>query len=332
MTRSGPSLPLLAIATLLVLFIGTERLSQPPVIVAAPQPTPEAPLEVSPTPDAIIVHFWPGDLRQIEPDYFVKSPLLHTEVSRRPRREIVTYHVIGGDTIIGIAKRFNISAESVLWANERTELNPEYLRLGQELVIPPTTGVLHEAKAGDTVDSIAKKYKVDVSVVTDLESNGLTPPFVLSPGQRVMVPGGEKPYQPKVVYGYTGAVPAQATRGSGNFVWPLGGILTQGFWTGHRAIDIGVRLGSAVLTSDSGFVVLVANDDYGYGKHVMVNHGNGFETLYAHLSTILVSPGQTVRKGQPIGLSGSTGRSTGPHLHFEVRYYGQQLNPLNYLH
>jgi murein DD-endopeptidase MepM/ murein hydrolase activator NlpD len=114
-------------------------------------------------------------------------------------------------------------------------------------------------------------------------------------------------------------------------VWPLGGILTQGFWTGHRAIDIGVRLGSAVLASDSGFVVLVANDDYGYGKHVMVNHGNGFETLYAHLSTILVSPGQTISKGQAIGLSGSTGHSTGPHLHFEVRYYGQQLNPLNYL-
>jgi murein DD-endopeptidase MepM/ murein hydrolase activator NlpD len=331
MTHGGPSLPLLAIATLLVLFMGAERLSLPPVIVAAPQPTPEAPLEVSPTPDAAIVHFWPGDLRQIEPDYLVKSPLLHTEVSLRPRREIVTYHVIGGDTIIGIAKRFNISAESVLWANERTELNPEFLRVGQELVIPPTTGVLHEVKAGDTVDSIAKKYKVDVSVVTDLESNGLTPPFALSVGQRVMVPGGEKPYQPKVVYGYTGAVPAQATRGSGNFVWPLGGILTQGYWTGHRAIDIGVRIGSAVLTSDSGFVVLVANDDYGYGKHVMVNHGNGFETLYAHLSTILVSPGQTVRKGQPIGLSGSTGRSTGPHLHFEVRYYGQQLNPLNYL-
>jgi murein DD-endopeptidase MepM/ murein hydrolase activator NlpD len=332
MTRSGPSLPLLAIAALLLLLMGAERLSRPPVIVAAPQPTPEPqPAIADATPAEVIVHNWPGDLRMIEPDYLLKSPLLHTEVSQRPRRNIVTYHVIGGDTVIGIAKRFNISAESVLWANDRTELNPEFLRIGQELIIPPTTGVLHEVKAGDTVESIAKMYKADTAAVIALESNALTPPYALSAGQKVMVPGGEKPYQPKVVYGYSGAVPAQATRGSGKFVWPLGGILTQGFWTGHRAIDIGVRLGSAVLASDSGFVVLVANDDYGYGKHVMVNHGNGFETLYAHLSTILVSPGQTISKGQAIGLSGSTGHSTGPHLHFEVRYYGQQLNPLNYL-
>ena len=178
MTRSGPPLPLLAIATLFVLFLGAERLSRPPVIGAAPPPTPEAPLEISPTPDATVDHFWPGDLRLVEPDYFVKSPLLHTEVSLRPRREIVTYHVIGGDTIIGIAKRFNISAESVLWANESTELNPEFLRVGQELFVPPTTGVLHEVKSGDTVQSIASKYKVDIGVITGLESNGLTPPFM----------------------------------------------------------------------------------------------------------------------------------------------------------
>jgi murein DD-endopeptidase MepM/ murein hydrolase activator NlpD len=330
MTRSGPSLPLLAIAALLLIIMGAERVSRPPVIVAAPQPTPVPPAVVA-TPDPPIVHAWPDDLRLIEPDYLVKAPLLHTEVSLRPRRDIVSYHVIGGDTVIGIAKRFNISAESILWANERSELNPEFLRIGQELIIPPTTGVLLDVKASDTVDSLAKTYKVDRAAIIAFEFNGLTPPYALSAGQKIMVPGGEKPYQPKVVYGYSGAVPAQATRGSGHFVWPIGGVLTQGFWTGHRAIDIGVRIGSAVLSSDSGFVVLVANDDYGYGKHVMVNHGNGFETLYAHLSTILVAPGQTVGKGQPLGLSGSTGRSTGPHLHFEVRYYGQQLNPLNYL-
>ncbi|MEP7199324.1 MAG: M23 family metallopeptidase, partial [Chloroflexota bacterium] len=204
-------------------------------------------------------------------------------------------------------------------------------KIGQELIIPPTSGVLHEVKAGDTLDAIAKKYKGDTATIIALEANALTPPYTLTAGQRVMVPGGDKPYQPKVVYGYSGAVPSNVTRGSGSFVWPIGGVLTQQFWTGHRAIDVGARIGSAVTASDSGFVILVANDDYGYGKHIMINHGNGFETLYAHLSVILVSPGQTVRKGQVIALSGNTGRSTGPHLHFEVRYLGVQRNPFNYL-
>src|SRR5205807_2680137 len=110
-----------------------------------------------------------------------------------------SYHVIGGDTVVGIAKRFDISAESVLWANEGSELNPEFLRIGQELIIPPTTGVLHEVKSGDSIQSIATKYKIDLGVITGFEFNGLTPPYTLSVGQKVMVPGGEKPYQPKVV-------------------------------------------------------------------------------------------------------------------------------------
>jgi murein DD-endopeptidase MepM/ murein hydrolase activator NlpD len=320
---------------LLVIVLGAERASRPSVTVAAPPlptDTPSSAVLPEATPAPIFIdHNWPGELRMLEPDYLVKEPLLHTEVSKRPRNDIVSYAVIGGDTVIGIAKRFNISPESILWANEATELNPEYLRIGQPLIIPQTTGVLHTVKSGDTVQKIATTYKVDASVITGFEPNNLSAPFTLSNGQKIMVPGAEKPYTPKVVYGYSGAVPAAAKKGTGNFGWPLGGVLTQVFWTGHRAVDIGVRLGSAVLASDSGYVILVANDDYGYGKHVMINHGNGYETLYAHLSVILVTPGQTVAKGQALGLSGSTGHSTGPHLHFEVRYYGKQLNPLTYL-
>jgi murein DD-endopeptidase MepM/ murein hydrolase activator NlpD len=330
MTRGAPSIPILTIALIFTLLLGAEHASRPAVIVAAPPPPTETAVPTE-TPEPVIEHDWPGDLQMIEPDYLVKSPLLHTEVSKRPRNEIISYRVIGGDTVIGIAKRFAISPETILWANERTELNPEFLRIGQELIIPPTTGVLHEVKTGDTLQALARTYKADVSAITDLPSNGLTPPFALTVGQKIMVPGGEKPYQPKVVYGYSGAVPAAATKGSGRFVWPLGGTITQGFWTGHRAIDIGVRTGASILAADSGYVILVAGDDYGYGKHVMINHGNGFETLYAHMSVILVSPGQTVSKGQVLGLSGNSGRSSGPHLHLEIRYYGTQVNPLNYL-
>ncbi len=330
MTRRAPSVPVLVVTALVVIALGLEHVTGPSVTVAAP---PSAPAldPGQPTPVPVIDHNWPSDLHLIEPDYLVKSPILHTEVSLQPRKEIITYHVIGGDTIIGIAQRFNISPETILWANDGTDLNPEFLRIGQQLIIPPITGVLHTVQSGDTIDSIAKKYKADSAAIISLDANGLTPPFALTAGQKIMVPGGQKPYQPKVVYGYSGPVPAGAKRGSGSFVWPTGGVITQGFWTGHRAIDIGVRLGSSVAAADSGYVVLVANDDFGYGKHIMINHGNGYETLYAHLSVIMVTPGQTVGKGQVIGLSGSTGNSTGPHLHFEIRYVGTQVNPLSFL-
>jgi murein DD-endopeptidase MepM/ murein hydrolase activator NlpD len=336
MRQRGPSPAVLAAAVLLVFALALRRASHPVVTIAAPPsdvtPQPAA-ATAAPTPAGTPVPngTWPPDLREIAPNYLVKLPLMHTDGSKQPRLDLITYRVVGGDTVVGIARRFGISPESILWANERTELNPEFLRIGQELIIPPTTGVLHTVGSGDTVQAIANKYKVDASVITRLDFNGLTPPFALTTGQKIMVPGGEKPYQPKVVYAYSGLVPDNVSKGSGNFGWPIGGIITQQFWTGHRAIDIGVHLGTPVLASDSGYVVLVANDDSGYGKHVMINHGNGFETLYAHLSVILVTPGQTVRKGQSLGLSGSTGRSTGPHLHFEIRYYGQQRNPLNYL-
>src|SRR5205823_4005892 len=114
-----------------------------------------------------------------------------------------------------------------------------------------TTGVLHTVKSGDTVQKIATTYKVDQSIITGFEPNAIVAPFALSTGQKIMVPGGEKPYQPKVVYGYSGAVPAAAKKGSGAFGWPLSGVLTQQYWTGHRAIDIGVRLGSSVQASDN---------------------------------------------------------------------------------
>lgn len=337
MRQRRPSPAVLAAAALFVFALLIGRASLPMVTAAAPpsdmtpQPAATPAPGATPADPAGSSAGWPPDLREIAPTYLVKLPLMHTDGSKQPRLDIITYRVVGGDTVVGIARRFGISPESILWANERTELNPEFLRIGQELIIPPTTGVLHTVGSGDTVQAIANKYKADASAITNLDFNGLTPPFALTTGQKIMVPGGEKPYQPKVVYAYSGSVPQNASKGSGNFGWPIGGIITQQFWTGHRAIDIGTPLGTSVLASDSGYVVLVANDDSGYGRHVMINHGNGFETLYAHLSLILVTPGQTVRKGQSIGLSGSTGRSTGPHLHFEIRYYGQQRNPLNYL-
>ena len=332
LSRRAPSWPTLVTIALFVLTLNGRHYSLPPAMAVPSVPVAGLPDRVAtPSPKPAIDHAWPVDLIVIAPDYLMKATLLHTDIPKRLRRGILSYPVIGGDSIIGIANHFGISPETILWANERTELNPDFLRIGQELVIPPATGVLHEVKPGDTINALAKLYKADGAAIIALEANGLSAPYALAPGQRILVPGGEKPYTPKVVYGYSGPIPTNATRGSGTLGWPISGVLTQQFWTGHRAIDIGARIGSSVTAADNGYVVLVANDDFGYGKHVMVNHGNGFETLYAHLSVILVSPGQSVGRGQPIGLSGSTGRSTGPHLHFEVRYLGTQRNPFTYL-
>ncbi|MBI3734401.1 MAG: M23 family metallopeptidase [Chloroflexi bacterium] len=330
MTRQTPTLSALAATLFCVCLLGLLRLSAVPMTAAAspgaaPTPTPE-PTEI---PDPAPA--WPSDLTIIEPGYLLKSPLLHTEIPSRPRKDVFVYHVTSGDTIIGIAHNFGISPESILWANERVELNPDFLRVGQEVTIPPTTGVLHEVKAGDSIESLAKKYKVAATAITEFEYNALAPPYFLTAGQKVMVPGGEKPYQPRVVYGYSGPLPTTAKKGFGAFAWPISGVLTQGYWTGHRAIDVGAPTGTRVVAADSGFVVLVRYDNFGYGRHIMINHGNGFETLYAHLSVILVEPGQSVARGQLVGLSGNTGHSTGPHLHFEVRYLGNQNNPLAYL-
>jgi murein DD-endopeptidase MepM/ murein hydrolase activator NlpD len=183
----------------------------------------------------------------------------------------------------------------------------------------------------DTLESIAQQYKAEVSAIIECEYNNLESPYSLSIGQKLIVPGGKKPYQAQVVHVYSGPVPGGAAKGTGSFGWPTSGTITQGFKPMHQAIDIGAPTGTAVVTADSGYVVTAGWSEYGYGKYVVIDHGNGFQTLYAHLHTILVEVGQSVGKGDEIGSVGITGRATGPHLHFEIRYNGVQRNPFTYL-
>jgi murein DD-endopeptidase MepM/ murein hydrolase activator NlpD len=161
--------------------------------------------------------------------------------------------------------------------------------------------------------------------------NNLTPPdYAITPGMKLIVSGGTKPFVPKVVTSYTGPVPTGA-RGTGQFRWPVLGRITQDYWSGHRAIDISVPLGSPVYAADSGYVSFVGWTDVGYGNLVRIDHGNGFETWYAHNTSFAVSLGERVERGQVIAYSGSTGHSTGPHVHFEIRYLGVPQNPRIYL-
>jgi hypothetical protein len=260
-----------------------------------------------------------------------RLPSAHTTVPFRTRREVFVYHVQGGDNVQSIAATFGLKPETILWSNPPIEDLPDLLKIDQEVIILPIDGVYHQVKDGDTLDSIAKLYKVDIANITDVEWNNLTPPnYQITAGSKLIVKDGTKPFVAKVVTSYSGPIPSGAA-GSGQFRWPVVGYITQDFWAGHRALDISVPTGSPVYASDSGYVSFSGWTDVGYGWLVRINHGNGFETLYAHNSQLLVVAGEAVVRGQLIALAGSTGHSTGPHLHFEIRYNGALLNPRLYL-
>ncbi|MFO7742739.1 MAG: M23 family metallopeptidase [Anaerolineae bacterium] len=254
-----------------------------------------------------------------------------TTIPKRPRLRVVTYTVQVGDTIQSIATQFGLDPTTIMWANPAIEDAPDLLQIGQQVVILPIDGVYHRVAEDDTLGSIAKMYEVEPEAITSCEYNDLGDPGrPIEQGEHLIIPGGEKPYEPKVVTAYTGSVP-EGARGTGRFQWPVLGRITQDYWYGHRAIDIGAPTGSAVLATDGGFISFVGWTDVGYGYLIVVDHGNGFATYYAHLSNIYVVEGQAVERGKVIGAVGNTGNSTGPHLHFEVRRHGSQQNPRAYL-
>src|SRR3989344_4032678 len=248
----------------------------------------------------------------------------------KKEREMFDYEVKGGETLTTIADKFDISIDTIKWANN---LSSDTIKPGQKLRILPVTGVAHTVKPGDTIYAIAKRYKVDAQVIVNWQFNDFADldTFALEPGTVLMVPEGvieTAPAGPR-----RRAVPKfYATRpGGGRFIWPTNGSISQYPIWYHMALDISNRSLPPVVAADSGTVVLTAQLRYGYGNHIIIDHGDGFRTLYAHLSQINVSNGQKVSQGQVIGVVGSTGRSTGPHLHFEVRQGGTLLNPSQYL-
>ncbi len=261
----------------------------------------------------------------------MREVLPMSSLQRTVRTSITIYRVEPGDSVLGIAEKFGLKGTSLLWANEKLEQNPDFLQIGQELVILPVDGVYHTVAKGETIESIAKLYKVEPTAITGYVGNNLKEPYTLEVGQKIIVPGGVKPYVPRIVQVYTGPVPQGAKKGSGRFVWPMSGMISQRYWVGHQAIDIAAPRGTTIVAADSGFVSHVESSNTGYGRMVIIDHGNGYQTLYAHLNAFYVEVGQSVAKGEAIGQCGSTGNSTGPHLHFEIRLNGVHVNPLNYL-
>ncbi len=237
--------------------------------------------------------------------------------------QISKYTVRKGDSLASIAKMFGVSNNTIVWANNVTA---QTIKEGQVLIILPVSGTIHTVVKGDTLKSIARRYKADSGEIAQF--NSLDSGAVLAIGDEIIIPDGEG--NANVTSGAT-VRSSRSTynpfRGGdgpdyqGYYIRPLvGGIKTQGLH-GWNAVDIGTYVGTPIMAAATGEIIIARASGWngGYGKYVVISHYNGTQTVYGHLSQVYVDPGQMVAQGQVIGLSGNTGNSTGPHLHFEVR-------------
>ena len=253
------------------------------------------------------------------------------------RPAIITYTMGINENVWSVARHFGLEPETVLWANvQGNEHDPDvHIVAPQRLIILPVDGALYTVQPGDTVEKVALRHRVPEESITGLALNDLEEPYELQPGQQLIVPGATRFYTGGVSFesaSFSNDIyPKDAPKGSGAFAWPTVGYLSQGYWSEHQAIDVANRTGTPVVAADHGYVIMAGRDTWGYGNQVLIGHGNGFMTRYAHLDTMLIRAGDIVTKGQQIGTMGSTGTATTPHLHFEIIEEGLRRNPLGYL-
>jgi len=283
-----------------------------------------------------------------EPYTLIREVSPFTIIPDRPLQTTLAYTVQEGDTVFGIAEKFALSPYTIFWANsEILQDSVHLLYPGQVLRIPPVDGVIHLVAEGDTVESIAAAYGVEVEAIVARGYNPIRGDEDLVAGMLLIVPGGEREmvaWRPPVTvagtdsYGYggnTGACPGAYAGygGTGVFTWPTDRHYLSGYdyGLGHGGIDLATNLGDPIYAADGGVVVYSGWNTWGYGNLVIVNHGNGYQSFYAHLSGIYYGCGAYVEKGTIVGAAGSTGRSSGPHLHFEIRYDWVPVNPWGYM-
>jgi murein DD-endopeptidase MepM/ murein hydrolase activator NlpD len=320
------------------------KLNLTPALAGAPPITTESPE----LPDASY------EVGVTLPDYSPSNPNdtisrwadLYTLSPQRSRVEVLRYTVQPGDAIFGIARKFDLEPETILWGNyDVLNDDPHMLEVGQELNILPVDGTYYQWKAGDSLEAVAASFEVDKEAIIDWPGNEID--FmdpVIEPGTWLIVPDGRRELRrwlvPTIARGQAGVGTAlgpggctgdysDGIVGTGGFIWPAANHYISGndYWSGHLAIDIAAGYGAPIWAADSGVAVFAGWSTVGYGYMVMIDHGNGWQTLYAHLSQVDAVCGQNLIQGQLIGLAGSTGNSTGPHLHFETRYEGGFVNP-----
>jgi murein DD-endopeptidase MepM/ murein hydrolase activator NlpD len=312
-----------------------------------PTPTPVVSMEEV-VPVALDVDF-EGIPRMAQP---------FTTIPSRPRQELSTYTVQEGDTIFGISEKFGLDPETILWGNYNIlQDNPHALQPGQELNILPVNGTIYEWQDGDGLNGVASFFGVTPDDILNYPGNNLDVATIgdyarpnIEPGTMLVVPGGRREFVSwSAPLGITREDPALArvlgpgacdpisggAVGYGAFVWPTNKHFLSGFdyspKSNHWGIDIAGSEGEGVYATDAGVVVYSGWNNYGYGNMVMVDHGNGFQSLYAHLSATYRFCGQSVGQGEGIGAIGSTGRSSGAHLHFEIMTATFKINPWDVL-
>ena len=313
----------------------------PPIVVTAPpQATEESTRVGQPQVDVPSVTvegsgFFPTILRKLQ---------LKTNIPERARYEPVLYRVSRGDAMYNIAENYKIKTETILYVNEQLEDNPHSLRPGMELTIPPLDGMYYTWKEGDTFESVADKFFAEPQGIIDFTGNNidLTDPKV-EVGSVIFVPDGSRELRNWAADLQTATRGANTGTGGANAAnvcgggpvgsglgWPADSHSLSGnaYGPGHLGIDIDAPEGSNVYAAGTGVVTMAQGGwNYGYGNVVQIDHGNGYVTIYAHLSTIFVTQCQTVGQGAVVGLSGNTGNSFGAHLHFEIRIGGSNINP-----
>jgi len=314
------------------------KVENPPEIEAAlPEFEGEAPLKVS------AIH------RAVNPV---------TSIPTRPRVDVLTYTVQTGDSLFSIADSFGLKPETLLWGNyEVLEDNPHTLRPGQVLNVLPVDGTYYQWNEGDSLESVADFFGATPESILEYPGNrfdlamATSGDLEIQPGTWLIIPDGKRATQdwgpPAITrdnpasaryYGpgncgtiYSGAV------GTGTFVFPTPtGYVGAGGYTFdpnvHPGLDYSGVLGDAIIAVDSGVVVYAGWSNFGYGNLVVIDHGNGWVSAYAHLNDIFVYCGQSVFQGATIGVMGSTGNSTGPHLHFELSINGAKVDPRLYIY
>lgn len=318
-------------------------------IAAAQGPTPTPIVEIEEVAPVALDVDYVGIPRMAQP---------FTTIPSRPRQEITKYTVQEGDTIFGISEKFGLDPETILWGNYNIlQDNPHALQPGQELNILPVNGTYYEWQDGDGLNGVSTFFGVAPEDIINFPGNNLDAASIgdftrpnIAPGTMLVVPGGRREFVSwSAPLGITREDPALArvlgpgacdpvsggAVGFGNFVWPTNKHFLSGFdyspKSNHWGIDLSGSEGEGVYATDAGVVVYSGWNNYGYGNMVMIDHGNGFQSLYAHLSALYRFCGQSVGQGEGIGAIGNTGRSSGAHLHFEIMTATYKISPWDVL-
>ena len=337
--RSAPREPVLRAEVLSLPNLSGVSEPAKPTTAVPPTPTPVA---ATPTPGPATPTPEPGGDPVPEP-----SPTSDADADDgKPETTLpilYRYQIKEGDTLIGIALRFGIDQQYILWNNIDIVPDADLLTPGQTLQIPSVEGIIHDVRLHETLIEIAELYEANVDDIVGFAANNLPDANTVREGSTILVPGGRvvalppppaaTPTPPPRPVAVATPPPTTTTTSTFGFIWPGAGSITSWFGPSHPlGIDIGMPTGSPVWASAAGQVTFVGGHPCcSYGYYVIVRHDQTFTTRYGHFSAFAVKLGQHVEQGDLLGYSGSTGASTGPHLHFEIRRNGTPQNPINFL-